>query len=69
MFPPVPLIRRKAIVKKLKQHGAFSEETVLTLEEVGVIRPNGFPVFTERLVKKGILIRTPGNKYYLNTKK
>ena len=41
-FPPIPLIRRNAIIKKLKTSGATSAESAKTLAEAGVINPNGF---------------------------
>ena len=41
-FPPIPLIRKKVIVKKLLESGATSESAAKTLAEAGVINPNGF---------------------------
>ena len=35
-FPPIPLIRRNVIIRKLKASGATSEETAKTLIEAGV---------------------------------
>lgn len=50
--PPLPLIRRKAIVKKLRNCGAVSAETAKTLAEAGIINPNVLPGVTERMIKK-----------------
>ncbi len=41
-FPPIPLIRKKLIIKKLTECNAFSEETAKTFSEAGIINPNGF---------------------------
>ena len=41
-FPPIPLIRKNVILKKLRDCGATSEKTARTLAEAGVINPNGF---------------------------
>lgn len=65
-FPPIPLIRKNLIVRKLKKCNAFSEETAKTFVEAGIINPNGFQKITERLIKKQILVRTKEGKYYLN---
>ena len=63
--PPLPLIRRKVIVKKLRNCGAVSAETAKTLAEAGIINPNLLPGVTERMIKKGTINRTTDGKYYL----
>ena len=63
--PPLPLIRRKAIVKKLQNCGAVSPETAKTLAEAGIINPNILPRVTERMIKKGIIKKTADGKYYI----
>ena len=63
--PPVPVIRRNLILRKLKKANAISESRAVTLEQAGVARPNAFPTITEHLVKKGILARTADGRYYL----
>lgn len=65
-FPPIPLIRKKLIIKKLQECGAISSESAKSFEEAGIINPNGFGMITERLVKQKVLVRTNGNKYFLN---
>ncbi len=67
-FPPIPLIRKKLIIKKLTEHQAFSKETAKTYEEVGIINPSGFNKVNEKLIKEKILIKTNDGKYYLNKK-
>ena len=64
-FPPVPLIRRNAVVKKLKESGAISAETAKTLAEAGVINPDGFKRITDRLVETGVIHKTADGKYYI----
>ena len=65
IYPPIPLIRQKVIVRKLKASGAVSAETAKTLSEAGVFNPNAFARITERMVIKGIIKRTSDGKYYV----
>ena len=65
-FPPIPLIRKKHIINKLKEANAFSEETAKTFSEACIINPNGFNNINERLIKQKVLVRTKDNKYYLS---
>ena len=64
-FPPIPLIRRNVIVKKLRACGAVSEETAKSLAEAGVINPDGFKRITDRLVATGVIHKTSNEKYYV----
>ena len=64
-FPPIPLIRRNVIVKRLRACNATSEKTAKTLTEAGVINPNGFKRITDRLVETGVIHKTQDNKYYV----
>ena len=59
------LIRRKAIVTRLRTSGANSPETAVTPEEAGVLIPAAFPRVTERLIHNGTIRRTPEGKYRL----
>ncbi len=63
-IPPIPLIRKNSIVKKLKKNGAVSPETAKTLSEIGVVNPNGFSRLTERLVAKGVIGKTADGRYF-----
>ena len=65
-FPPIPLIRKRIIIKKLTECNAFSEETAKTFSEIGIINPNGFNKINEKLIKQKILSKTKDGKYYLN---
>lgn len=65
-FPPVPLIRRVAIIRKLTNAKAFTKETAKALDEIGLINPYFFPKITEHLVKQGRISRTEDGKYYIN---
>ncbi|MBP1547415.1 MAG: hypothetical protein J6A37_12580 [Oscillospiraceae bacterium] len=64
-FPPIPLIRRNVIIKKLKACGATSAESAKTLAEAGVINPNGFKRITDKLVETNVIHKTVDGKYYL----
>ncbi len=64
-FPPIPLIRKRLIQKKLRECGATSEQTAKTLAEAGVINPDGFRRITERLVETGSIHRTEDGRYYI----
>lgn len=64
-FPPIPLIRRNVIIKRLKESGACSPETAKTFTEAGVINPNAFSRITEKLVEQGAIHRTSSGKYYV----
>ena len=64
-FPPIPLIRRNAILQKLRDCGAVSPETAKTLSEAGVVNPNGFKRITDRLVKTGVIKLVGKDKYYI----
>ena len=65
-FPPIPLIRKKQIIKKLKEKNAYSEERAKTFEEAGIINPKAFKRITDKLVKNKIINKTDDNRYYLN---
>ena len=64
-FPPIPLIRRNLIIRKLRACGATSEQTARTLAEAGVLNPDGFRRITERLVDNGTIHRTADGRYYV----
>ncbi len=68
-FPPIPLIRKNHILKKLKQAQAFSEDSAKSLVEIGIINPFAFPNITKRMLKREIIKRTEEGKYYINLKK
>ncbi len=64
-FPPIPLLRRNVILKKLSECGATSEKTARTLAEAGVINPDGFKRITESLVRQGAIHRITDGRYYV----
>ena len=65
---PLPVIRKKHIIKKLSECNAFSRESARTLEDAGVYNPYEFEKITELLCQRRILIQT-GDKYYLGIHK
>ena len=64
--PPVLMLRRKMIIRKLSECGAFSEESAVTLKDAGVFNPNAFQGLTKIMEKRNILTQTTDGKYYLN---
>ena len=64
-IPPVPIIRRNLILKRLKECGAVSEDTAKTLAEANVFNPNGFKPVTNRMVEQGVIGKTSDGKYYV----
>ena len=64
--PPVLMLRRIMIIRKLTECGAFSEENAVTFKEAGVFNPNAFSRLTKIIEKRNILTQTKGGKYYLN---
>ena len=64
-IPPIPLIRKNLILKRLKECGAVSEDTAKTLAEANVLNPNGFRPVTNRMVEQGVLGKTSDGKYYV----
>lgn len=63
--PPVLLLRRKIINKRLTECNAFSAETAVTLREAGVFNPNVFKRLNTILINRGILGKTSDDRYYL----
>lgn len=63
---PVLLMRKKQILKKLKESGATTIETAKTFAEAGIFNPNAFSRLNDKLVKDNILRKTKNNKYYIN---
>lgn len=63
--PPVLLLRRKIIIKRLTERHAFSAETAVTLKDAGVFNPNAFRKLNTILVNRGILGKTSDDRYYL----
>lgn len=60
------LLRKRLIIKKLSQCGAYSEETAKTLSDAGVGKPERFRIINDKLENQKILVRTKDNRYYLN---
>lgn len=64
--PPVLLMRKRMITKRLGECGAFSEESAVTLKDAGVFNPNAFKRLTKIMEKRNILTQTTNGRYYLN---
>ena len=63
--PPVLLLRRNIIIKRLTESNAFSERSAVTLEDAGVFNPNVFKRLNTILVDRGVLGVTSDGRYYL----
>ena len=64
-IPPIPLIRRRLILRRLLEAGATSPETAKTLAEAGVLNPWGFPGVTRVMLRRGLIGQTPDGRFYL----
>lgn len=62
---PVFVLRKKLILTSLLESGARSPETAKTLEEAGVMNPEKFPEYTEKLVLLDVIRKTEDGRYYL----
>ena len=60
------LLRKRLMIKKLSQCGAYSEETAKTLSDAGVGKSERFRIINDKLENQKILVRTKDNRYYLN---
>ena len=60
------LFRKRLIIKKLSQCGAYSEENAKTLSDAGVGKSERFRIINDKLENQKILVRTKDNRYYLN---
>lgn len=65
-IPIAFMMRKKMIITKLSECGAFSEESAVTLKDAGVFNPNAFQGLTKIMEKRNILTQTTDGKYYLN---
>ena len=65
-MPPIPLIRKRLIVKSLRACGAVSSEKAKTFAEAGVINPDGFRRITKTMIKQGLLKQTADGRYYID---
>ena len=67
IFIPIPLIRRKVIVRKLLRCGAVFPETAKTPDEAGIFK--GIGLMFARLEARGILRSCGNDRYYIDTTK
>ena len=65
--PPVAIIRRKRIVKRLLNAGAVTADTAVTLKEAGIFK--GLGLIVSRLETHGVLIKLDNDRYYVDIKK
>lgn len=68
-FPPIPMIRKNAIIKALLARGATTKETAVSFADAGIINPNGFKAITSRLLARGTIASADGTTFFVNTEK
>ena len=56
--------KRKSIINKLKEKGAVSEDTAVSLDNLGILKSSLDLV--QILINDKILIKTKDNRYYVN---
>lgn len=59
--------KRKSIINKLKEKDAISEDTAISLDNLGILKQSLDLV--QILINDKVLIKTKDNKYYINIKK
>lgn len=65
VLPPIPLIRKNIIIRKLKQCGACSPQSAKTFAEAGIPNPEAFNRITEKLVANGTICKTNNERFFL----
>ena len=68
LYPIVYDIRKKYIIKKLNERGAYSSVTAVSFEDIGLPLNGLFKAHTNSLVRNNIIYKTENDKYYLNEK-
>ena len=58
-------LRKKMILDALEACGAKSEETAKTLKDAGVVNPESFEEYTEKLAGMGLLGKTSDGRFYV----
>ena len=56
--------KRKFIINNLKEKGAISEDTAVSLNEIGILKDSLYLV--QKLIYDKVLVKTRDNKYYIN---
>lgn len=56
--------KRKSIIKKLKKKGAVSENTAISLDNLGILKSSLDLV--QKLINDKVLLKTKDDKYYVN---
>lgn len=64
-IPPIPLIRKQHILKKLSEHGAFAPDSAVTFNDAGIVRPESFRNVTKKMLRSGLLVSCLDGRYYI----
>ena len=61
-------LRKKIIMNALAGSGAKTKETAKTLKDAGVVNPELFAEYTEKLVRMGLIYKTDDGRFYVKEK-
>lgn len=56
--------KRKSIINKLKEKGAISEDTAVSINEIGILKDSLDLI--QKLTNDKVLVKTKDGKYYMN---
>lgn len=56
--------KKKSIINKLKEKGAISEDTAVSINEIGILK-DSLDLF-QKLINDKVLVKTKDDKYYVN---
>lgn len=56
--------KRKSIINKLKEKGAISEDTAVSINEIGILKDSLDLI--QKLTNDKVLVKTKDGKYYVN---
>ena len=58
-------VRRKKVIKALKEANAYSEDTAVKLEDTTINSPTKFKNVNKYMIKKGQMKQTDDGRFYL----
>ena len=56
--------KRKTVINKLKEKGAISEDTAVSINEIGILKDSLDLI--QKLTNDKVLVKTKDGKYYVN---
>lgn len=61
---PLVFFKRKTVINKLKEKGAISEDTAVSINEIGILKDSLDLI--QKLTNDKVLVKTKDGKYYVN---